>query len=335
MKPKEALRLAKACLQDNDDDTALTDVSVQRICSLWGGMGSIYQLRIANNHDVAVKHIPTLKQTSFGERRKAIAYQVEANFYQHAAPRLAALRLPKLYHIERPTDNSITLCIEWMRGEASFSVPQDALTWLATLHSQSWGRADEFVESCGLHSQGTYWHLDTRPDEHACMPGRGWEGRLKRAARAIHDALERDAMQCLVHGDVKDANILVDEDGAITMCDFQYTGKGSPTKDLAYFFCSSVDMEEYNEEQLLQHYYNVLTQKLAALSVSDVPSLNHLHKSMDLAYCDFCRFMSGWGYWGSVGNLQSRVRAILDQLDNGKDLGSEEAYDAAIQQLYW
>ena len=186
---------------------------------------------------------------------------------------------------------------------SSVHAAKDALTWLATFHSASWGHAmvDALVESCGLHAQGTYWHLDTRPDEHAQMPSTGWEGRLKRAARAMHDALARDDMQCLVHGDVKEANILLDPDGAVTMCDFQYTGKGSPTQDFSYFFCSSVHTkndDECNEEQLLQHYHTVLTQKLVQSSTANVPSLEHLQKSLDLAYCDFCRFLSGWGYSG-------------------------------------
>jgi hypothetical protein len=299
-------------------------------------MGSIYELRVADRLHVAIKHVPVANpKATFGERRKAVAYQVEANFYEHAASQFPTLRLPQLYHMERP-ENSITLCLEWMSGPrySSSSRVKDALTWLATLHGESWGgRADALVASCGLHAQGTYWHLDTRPEEHAQMPNRGWEGRLKRAARAIHDALQRDVMQCIVHGDVKEPNLLLDSNGVVTMCDFQYTGKGSPTQDLAYFFCSSVDTEEVDEEQLVRHYHQVLTQKI--VDPSAIPSWDHLQLSMDLAYCDFCRFMSGWGYWGSVDDIQSRVKAVLNRLDNGKDLGSEEAYDAAIRRHFW
>ncbi|GAX09783.1 hypothetical protein FisN_11Lh244 [Fistulifera solaris] len=335
MKAQEVLRLAKACLQD--DSLTERSVSTRRVCSLWSGMGSIYELRINNRLHVAVKHVPAAnpkEMKDFGERRKAVAYQVEGNFYEHAAPHFPTLRLPQLYHIER-SENSITLCLEWMSGPrySSSSRVEDALTWLATLHSESWGRADALVASCGLHAQGTYWHLDTRPEEHAQMSSTGWEGRLKRAARAIHDALERDVMQCIVHGDVKEPNLLLDPDGGVTMCDFQYTGKGSPTQDLAYFFCSSVDTEECDEEQLLEHYHKILTQKL--VDQSAIPSWDHLQLSMDLAYCDFCRFMSGWGYWGSVDIIQSRVQAVLNRIDNGKDLGSEEAYDAAIRNHFW
>ena len=51
------------------------------------------------------------------------------------------------------------------------------------------GRADEAVAG-GLHPQGGYWYLDTRPDELQAMPRHGWEGRLYLAARAIDERLK-------------------------------------------------------------------------------------------------------------------------------------------------
>jgi prepilin-type processing-associated H-X9-DG protein len=91
---------------------------------------------------------------------------------------------------------------------------------------------------------GSYWHLDTRPEEHASMSSGGWEGRLKLAARAIHERLGRDGMQCVVHGNVKDANMLFldgcggDDDNGdgggarearVGMYDFQYCGRAPPS----------------------------------------------------------------------------------------------------------
>ena len=58
------------------------------------------------------------------------------------------------------------------------------------------------------------------------MPRKGWEGRLKLAARAIDERLRRDEMQCCIHGDAKDANMLFHSDddgsGGVSMYDFQY-----------------------------------------------------------------------------------------------------------------
>ena len=40
------------------------------------------------------------------------------------------------------------------------------------------------------------------------MPTRGWEGRLRLAAKGLDARLKADAMQTIVHGDAKDANML-------------------------------------------------------------------------------------------------------------------------------
>ena len=113
-----------------------------------------------------------------------------------------------------------------------------AIDFLARLHGHTWGcsRADAFVAR-GLQPQGSYWYLDTRLDEWAAMPQQGWEGRLRRAARAIDRRLLEDTYQCIIHGDAKADNMNFDEEAAVSMCDFQYCGRASPMKDLAYLLC--------------------------------------------------------------------------------------------------
>jgi len=321
---------------------------------------------------------------SFGDCRKSKAYQVEANFYQNAAKELQRellsccrqpgeiqmLKIPQLYHLERQ-NKSITMCMEWIEGrtlgyDTTALNVKKTLRWLAQFHAASWGGCglsgsaagassdvDDLVERWGLHPIGSYWHLETRASEHADMPRRGWEGRLKTAARAVHECLQRDPMQCLIHGDVKSENVLLmpknannpssdgdDDETTITMCDYQYTGKGPPTKDLAYFFCSSVDLSsEAEEEEYLKFYYEdcllpLLTTKYGTDSPV-LPSFDHLKASLELSYVDFCRFMAGWGYWGDVPALKKRTQTLLAKLDHGKHFGSEQAYDEAIRRMFW
>jgi len=57
-----------------------------------------------------------------------------------------------------------------------------------------------------------------------------------------------------------------------------------------------------------------------------------LEESMELAFCDFCRFMAGWGYWGY--DLSRQVKATLDKLDGGKMLTSEDDYDEAVRRVF-
>ena len=325
-----------------------------------------------------VKHVAAPRsskntQLSFGDRRKADSYQVEANFYENLAPRLLeneilGCPIPTPYLVQRDagkSKNEIVICMSYVDNSNAKDVVSDddeavqaMLSWLAAFHAAYWGSAavDAIVDEIGLQKQGTYWHLETRPDEHAAMSNSGWQGRLKRAAKAIDDQLKRnDSMQCLIHGDAKDANVLYnrvvgvnnEKKLQVTMVDFQYCGKGPPTKDLAYYFISSVSPE--NEDQAVEFYLQQLTQNLAAKAAAAAaddssatgsappppPTMHELKASMDLAYCDFYRFMCGWGFWGAGGkDGQERVQRILDRLDGGQDLGSEEAYEEAIRREY-
>jgi Phosphotransferase enzyme family len=333
-----------------------------------------------NTTQFIVKHvaaIPRRSQASFGDQRKADSYQVEANFYENCAVELLAkgLNLPVPLWIERHAGrqkNEIVIAMTYVEEE-SHSPPMDfkqkqnminkpwqpVVTWLATLHAAYWGVSDETIQRLGLQPVGTYWHLDTRPDEHQNMPSTGWQGRLKLAARAIDKRLKRyEPFQCIVHGDAKDANILChdsrnknnnasnsddhgdDDTTVVCFCDFQYCGKGVPAKDLAYFFCSSDLISPPDESSALEYYLHQLTSKLIVVvegttttTTATIPTRQDLQDMMDLAYCDYYRFMSGWGFWGNDGG-GDRVRQVLDRLDGGIQLQSEEEYDAAVQREY-
>ena len=357
MEETEILRLVNLCLPKlvtGDDKgivpvalTKASDLQVTTLCRLWSGMGHIYKVSwntCKNNlHSLVIKHVvpPSSRQQSVGDRRKTDSYRVETNFYDRlAAPLMQehGLNIPTPLFIERRANNEVLICMSHIETAAANEISAEqwtrrVLDFLASFHAAYWGTAkvDAVVEQVGLQPIGGYWYLKTRLDEHSNMPSTGWQGRLKRAAAAIDDRLQRDAMQCLNHGDAKDANVLVSADGKdkdVYLCDFQYTGKGPPTKDLAYFFCTSATTD--NEEAALDFYLERLVEKLPA-GVTP-PSKQQLQESLDLAYCDFWRFMLGWGVWGSGG--EDRVWAVLDRLDSGKDLCSEKAYDMAVRREY-
>ncbi len=307
-------------------------------------MGYIYDVTIKGKYHIIVKRVipPPKSKQSFGDKRKAVSYQVEANFYNNVAPKLISdhgLAIPSPYYVEENgTNGQVTICMSRLEGSSGSVCSDDeinaVLRWMAVLHAATWGvKADQFVQEDGLHPIGSYWHLDTRPDEHDNMPRRGWEGRLKRAARAIDGRLKRDSMQCCIHGDAKDANMLFSRDGNnetfVTMYDFQYVGKAPPTIDLAYFFCVAASCGDNNREYL-KYYHKELLSRLDGKDVK--PEFEELEDCLALAFCDFQRFMSGWGGWGC--DLSSVVKRVLQRLDGGKDLGSEEAYEQAMLQHY-
>jgi hypothetical protein len=350
MNPNEAARLARQCIpamrragetiaDDLENNLKASDVKVKSMCRLWAGMGYIYDVSLlGGRHRLVIKKVspqPQASRRSIGDRRKADSYLVEANFYEKFAGDLLdkGLAVPTPYHVERGANDEVTICMSRLEGRSGYGEEDEtrsALRWLATLHAATWGDAADKAVEKGLQPNGTYWYLDTRPDEHASMPMSGWQGRLKRAARAIDGRLKRDNMQCCVHGDAKDANMLWSKtsDGAsVAMCDFQYIGKAPPTLDLAYFFC--VAAHDTNEE-LVEFYHSELIKRLEP--GIQPPTLKELKESLSLAFCDWARFMSGWGFWGS--DLSSEVTAVLDRLDGGRDLGSEEAYEEAVRREY-
>jgi hypothetical protein len=322
MDQEEAVRLTRACFPN----AKIGKIRIQTVCRLWAGMGHIYELSFGSTSCIVKCIDPDPDQLeSLGGRRKGVSYQVEAHFYESYAINLIdrhGLQLPRPYLVERD-GNRTTICMSKLEGSQHGGFEKAVISWLAKLHAATWGQS-----ATGLQPIGSYWYLDTRPDEHASMPRKGWQGRLKRAARAIDSRLERDPMQCIIHGDAKDANILWGDDGQVAMCDFQYCGKGPPTRDLAYFLCSSTNRDD--EDSLLELYYEELVKHLS--DTAERPSFEQLMESLELAYCDYARFMSGWGMWGN--DLSERVIKTLNQLDNGVDLGSEKAYEEAVRREF-
>ncbi len=350
----EAIQLVRKCIPEmrrhcetNLDGITLKvqDVVVKTLCRLWGGMGYILSVSIlGGKHQIIVKRIipPSKKLRSFGDERKAISYQVEANFYENVAPTLISeyeLSIPIPYLVERSEMNNdqITICMSRLdgnpRGLSSDDEVHAVLRWLATFHAATWGeKAENLVTKGGLQPIGSYWHLDTRPDEHNSISRRGWEGRLKKAARAIDERLKRDPMQCCIHGDAKDANMLFykgeNNKTCVAMYDFQYCGKAPPSVDLAYFLCVAVGSGSDNRD-LLKYYYNELLSKLD--STHDPPSFQALEDSLAIAFCDFQRFLSGWRQWGT--DLSDIVTEVLNRLDGGKELTEDEYKHAMLKEF--
>ena len=344
MKKSELFRVAQLCLPKLllDADLSIhdeSDLEISTVCTLWSGMGHIYRIKCPDQKQIIVKHVAApRKNQSFGDKRKADSYQVEANFYENLAENLIenGVCLPKPLLVERNAGkgkNEIVIAMAHVESEAEMDLSTDeplkaVLTWLAALHASHWLVSDETIHDLGLQMVGTYWHLDTRPEEHESMPTKGWEGRLKLAARAIDERLKIDPFQCIIHGDAKDANVLYNGE-SVYMCDFQYCGKGPPSKDLAYFFCSTLAPDD--EAAALVYYLEQLTLRVPPNTT--LPNLEQLQESVELAYCDFYRFMSGWGYWGSGGG-EERVKNVLYKLDGGKKLASEDAYGEAVRRMY-
>jgi thiamine kinase-like enzyme len=183
---------------------------------------------------------------------------------------------------------------------------------LANFHATFLGEKPE-----NLWKKGTYWHLDTRPDELKVLK----DTALKKAAGVIDQKLQQTSFKTFVHGDAKLANFCFSADGKnVAAVDFQYVGGGCGMKDVAYFIGSCLHEEECEswESDLLDIYFIALR---AALDKQQKPvDADQLEKEWrslyPLAWTDFHRFLKGWspGHWKINSYSERLTREVIDSL---------------------
>jgi hypothetical protein len=306
-------------------DEIVSSASVQ---TLWSGYGEIKRCYLEGgaHSSVIVKHIqwpdetnhPRGWNTPISHLRKLKSYQVEKHWYQHFAMRTNAhCRVPRILQTFEKVDE-ILLIMEDLDA-SGFDIrlnPQsvaiegvkNGLHWLAHFHAQFMGVAPK-----GLWPMGTYWHLDTRPDEWAKMENT----KLKHAAKDIDARLNKAKFQTLVHGDAKLANFCFGEKGEIAAVDFQYVGSGCGMKDVAYFISSCLDDPdcEKQEDALLGYYFGQLEEALD--KQFDFQQVKEEWSALyKYAWADFYRFLDGWspGHWKMHGYSERLTQRVIDEL---------------------
>ena len=292
--------------QDIGDELKLGKLSsIEVIQSLWGGYGKLVRLKFSQK-SIIVKHIQLPKpsehprgwNTDISHKRKLHSYQVEVNWYQEFSQVLdERCRIPQGFKCFQKEDEWLIV----MEDLASIELPyttdnpsenhlKSSLSWLANFHGKYMGKKCDF-----LWEIGTYWHLDTRPDELKVLQ----DIELKDSAREIDTILNNTKYQTIVHGDAKLANFCFNSNG--TKCaavDFQYVGHGCGMKDVAYFMSSAIDPEdcEEMEEWVLDIYFKELKKALKYykpdLSGSEIEQ--EWRVMFAIAWADFQRFIKGW-----------------------------------------
>lgn len=319
------LELPREILEKTRAKAILRSQSVQ---TLWSGYGEIrrYFLEGGKHPCVIVKHIqlpqdqkhPGGWNTHLSHQRKLTSYQVERRWYQQYSEQTNAhCKVPDAFHTMEEGAELLLIMEDLnssgyhIRLDTKTVKPAEAkscLTWLANFHAKFMGKASE-----GLWPTGTYWHLDTRPDELAQMENLT----LKHASKQIDEKLKNATFQTLVHGDAKLANFCFSEEGAVAAVDFQYVGKGCGMKDVAYLISSCFDEKacESYEQELLNHYF--LQLELALDNRFDYQEVKNEWSALyKYAWADFCRFLDGWspGHWKMHGYSKRLTQEVLDEL---------------------
>lgn len=84
------------------------------------------------------------------------------------------------------------------------------------------------------------------------------------------------------------------------------------------------------DSEYVRFYHQQLLDRLG--DDDDKPTLGQLEDSVALALCDFQRFMSGWGQWGS--DISRDVIRVLNRLDGGTALKTEDEYRDAVRREF-
>jgi hypothetical protein len=305
--------------------------TVSLVQALWSDMGHLLRVNLKGSADddtVIVKHVaygrhghhPRGWNTDVSLKRKVKSYQVENHWYREFAHRCPEdfCRVPRFIAESNDAEHS-TLILEDL-NEVGFPLRQQSLSeqdlknclsWLAHFHGT-------FLETNpkNLWPVGTYWHLDTRPDEWASME----KGQLKNKASQIDAILNEARFQTIVHGDAKVANFCFSDSGKhVAALDFQYVGRGCGMKDVAYFLSSCLNESEceQRESELLDFYFSILRDVLRNKNFEEIESLEKEWRDLyPIAWTDFFRFLQGWmpGHW----KINSYSRRLAMEVLAGK-----------------
>jgi hypothetical protein len=280
-------------------------ISKETIQTLWSGYGELVRLKFELKN-VIVKHIKLPKpelhprgwNTDFSHQRKLHSYEVEVNWYENFSKNVdERCRIPQGLKTFK-TENEYLIVMEDLADieltdttlDANESHLKVCLSWLANFHAKYLNVKNEL-----LWKTGTYWHLETRPDEFERLE----DCELKQYANTIDEILKNTKYQTIVHGDAKLANFCFNR--IVTKCaavDFQYVGHGCGMKDLAYFMSSAVEPEDCEDlEEFIKDIYFDELHKAIEIYHPDIDPQDvedEWRMLFCLSWADFKRFLKGW-----------------------------------------
>ena len=317
--------------------TGASSMRVEKVIQeLWSGYGQILRVGLTNaaRDTIVVKHVmmplrskhPRGWNSNLSHERKVFSYQVETEWYTEWSRRCdERCRVPEFLTFARDGEN-VLLGMEDLDASGfplrHSSIDWDqielCLRWLAEFHATFLGETPD-----GLWDVGTYWHLETRPEELDALDD---AEPLKLAAKAIDQRLSSARYLTFVHGDAKLANFCFSSDGGkVAMVDFQYVGGGCGMKDVAYFIGSCLDEEscEAREGALLDSYFDSLTNALNRRKpdVNADEVVAEWRSLYPVAWADFHRFLKGWcpGHW-KINSYSERVaRDVVESIQSNVD----------------
>jgi len=283
---------------------------VEVIQSLWSGYGKIsrYKLTGANKYNTVVVKNISLQQakehprgwnSEISHNRKVKSYQVETNWYENWSHQCSEhIRIPMFFGSFSEGSNQWIILEDLdkffpvRKHQLNIAEVKVCLKWLANFHANFLNK-----EPTDLWKIGTYWHLETRPEEFETIQ----HSELKAKAHLLDEALNNCQFKTIVHGDANLANFcfsakVTTDKLEVGVVDFQYVGGGCGMKDIAYFLGSCLTGEKLAlyQNDLLDFYFEILHEVTSKTHINFRALEIEWRKMYPIACADFTRFLVGW-----------------------------------------
>ena len=318
----------------------ITGVSHEQIGEGVGVSSAVYRSTLEGGDlDSVVVKLPALAEEAVFTSTVLRMYIREVRFFENLAHQ-SPIRVPAGYH--GAVDLETSQFVQVMEDMGSMRMvdqnegmniddAQRAVDELAAWHAAFWRKADAPVD------RGDVVCLSD-PVYPAVLPmvfAEGWE-KVNNAMDVdpviaavgpgwvdwMPSALERlsGAPNTITHGDYRADNILFDDEGNVVLLDFQLTGRGSASYDLAYFVTQSLapDVAATHETALFNRWLDALI----AAGVPEADTTNLWDRYRDAAlFCLVYPIVASRGMdfsderqYALVDNMNTRFVRAVDQL---------------------
>ncbi|KUI71667.1 hypothetical protein VM1G_07092 [Cytospora mali] len=247
-------------------------------------------------------------------------YEREVNFFNHIAPTLVHMALPRSYWAGHDKTNALVIMEDLTRHGCAFGDP--LYTWpvervlagveqLAAMHVGTWGTRMEDHAWLTPHYDTSMLYLIGNWDAVALSADRPPLPEYMHDAKRVKSVMEKHygsrsaKFSCLLHGDPHTGNtyFLAGDKGADStrFLDFQMVHVGSAFHDVTYFMGAALTVEDRRE-----HEWRVFDHYLKSLARFGGPVLDRNDKEVDFEYRK--NWLSGVAWAVTPYSMQTKER---------------------------
>ncbi len=321
--------------------TDVGEISTSQIGEGIGVSSAVYRIALSGGGpDSVVLKLPALAEEAVFTSTMLRMYIREVRFFKELAAK-SPIRVPGSFYGDVDEETSQFVQIMEDMGDLrivdqnegmTLADSQQAIDELARWHATWWNDCDDLVANGSIVALtdpiypailpvvfGEGWEkLNAEMDLAAPIlaVGPGWSERMPSLLAGINGS-----HNTMCHGDYRADNLLFDADGNVVLLDFQLTGQGSGTYDLAYMITQSLTPELAGEHEagLLERYKSgLIANGVAESETEDLWDRYREAALFCLAYPVIAARgmdLSDERQFQLIDNMNTRFARAVDQLD--------------------